>query len=153
MRKVTIREVLPHIILLLVAIAAVYVFIIKSHPPLSEPWFTDESSEVSESAVSVKQDNIGASDRENVSRVYSANSTFSAASASISSAAQNSEKININSATVSELMTLEGIGEVKAKAIVEYREAHGDFNSVDELTRVSGIGSKTLEKNRDRITV
>ncbi|MGN1341517.1 MAG: ComEA family DNA-binding protein [Oscillospiraceae bacterium] len=67
--------------------------------------------------------------------------------------AENSWLININSAPASELVKLDGIGEAKARAIVEYREEHGYFTSVDDLVKVSGIGAKTLEKNRDKITV
>lgn len=61
--------------------------------------------------------------------------------------------ININTATSAQLQTLDGIGEVKARAIIDYRESHGDFTSVEQLTRVEGIGSATLEKIRDRISV
>ncbi len=62
-------------------------------------------------------------------------------------------KININTADVSELMNLEGIGENKANAIIEYREKNGRFRTPDELTNVSGIGSGILEKNINKITV
>lgn len=154
MRKITLHEVLPNLIGLLVAIAAIVVFVVYKHPTLSEPWFTDESSAVSESAASVRENSIGASDGGNVSRAYSSSPTVSFASESLpSSAAAYSGKVNINTAGLSELMTLDGIGEVKAKAIIEYRETHGDFGSIEELTRVNGIGIKTFEKNRDRITV
>ena len=61
--------------------------------------------------------------------------------------------LNINTATKAQLEALEGIGETKAQAIVEYREAHGDFTSVDQLTRVSGIGQATLDKIREQICV
>ena len=61
--------------------------------------------------------------------------------------------ININSAGVDELMLLEGIGETKAKAIVEYRNANGYFRDVSELSNVNGIGEKTLEKIREKCTV
>lgn len=69
------------------------------------------------------------------------------------SAAENSGLININTAPAYKLEELDGIGEVKAAAIVQYREENGYFKSVDELVNVKGIGEKTLEKNRDRITV
>ena len=61
--------------------------------------------------------------------------------------------VNINTASVHHLQRINGIGETKAMAIVEYREAHGGFKSVDELVNVSGIGEKTLETMRDKLTV
>lgn len=62
-------------------------------------------------------------------------------------------KININTADISELSLLEGIGEKKAQAIVEYREKNGKFRAAEELTNVSGISDSILEKNIERITV
>ena len=61
--------------------------------------------------------------------------------------------VNINTASVHHLQRISGIGETRAQAIVEYREAHGGFRSVDELVNVSGIGEKTLDAMRDRLTV
>ena len=61
--------------------------------------------------------------------------------------------VNLNTASIEELMTLSEIGEKKAQAIIDYREECGRFMSVDELTNVSGIGSSILEMNRDRLTV
>lgn len=46
-----------------------------------------------------------------------------------------------------------GVGEMKAKAIVAYREANGAFTSIDDLLQVKGIGAKTLEANRDRLSI
>ena len=66
---------------------------------------------------------------------------------------QSSGIVNLNSATVEELQTLPGIGESKAKAIIQYREENGGFKSVDELTNVSGIGESTLEKIKANITI
>jgi competence protein ComEA len=48
---------------------------------------------------------------------------------------------------------LEGIGAVRAEAIVAYRTEHGPFRSVDELALVKGVGEKTLEANRNNMTV
>jgi competence protein ComEA len=61
--------------------------------------------------------------------------------------------IHINSATVDELKQLEGIGETKAQAIIDYREENGPFTSVDELLNVYGIGEKTLTGFRDQIVI
>jgi competence protein ComEA len=60
-------------------------------------------------------------------------------------------KININSASVAELQGLHGIGEKKAAAIIEYRQQHGKFQSIQDLQKVKGIGPKLMEKNQDRI--
>lgn len=63
-------------------------------------------------------------------------------------------KVDLNSADAQTLAReLNGIGEAKARAIVEYREANGAFTSVDELLEVKGIGAATLEKNRERLSV
>lgn len=63
------------------------------------------------------------------------------------------ERVNINTASMGELATLKGVGAKTAQAIVDYRESVGRFESVDDLTKVKGIGEKTLEKNRHRLTV
>lgn len=84
-------------------------------------------------------------------------STESATSVAITSNATEAEvkpeqevvdngKIDINSAPVSKLTELPGIGEKKAQAIVDYRNAHGPFTRVSDLTKVKGIGMKMLEK-------
>ena len=61
--------------------------------------------------------------------------------------------VNINTANVEELQQLKGIGAKKAAEIVAYREAHGEFKNVDELTNVKGIGKATLEKLRQELFV
>lgn len=61
-------------------------------------------------------------------------------------------QVDINSASAEELAGLPGIGESKAKAIVEYRAAE-PFQSVDDLKKVKGIGDKMLEALRPDITV
>ena len=57
--------------------------------------------------------------------------------------------INVNTASADELAQLDGIGEVKATAIVEDREANGDYTALDDMTRVTGIGNKTVDGLRD----
>lgn len=65
----------------------------------------------------------------------------------------NSEQININDATESQLLTINGIGPTKAKAIIEYRQQHGPFESVEQLKDVNGIGAKILEKIGSKLTI
>ena len=61
--------------------------------------------------------------------------------------------VNINTADVQELQTLPGIGEVRAVAIVDYRNKNGEFTSIEELKNVSGIKEGTFEKIMDKIKV
>jgi len=63
-------------------------------------------------------------------------------------------KVNINSADLDTLAReLNGVGMAKARAIVEYRETHGAFASVDELLEVKGIGTAILQKNLNKLAV
>ena len=61
--------------------------------------------------------------------------------------------ININTASLEELQKINGVGEVKAKSIINYREKNGGFKSIDEMKNIEGIGDKTFEKMKDQITV
>ncbi len=67
--------------------------------------------------------------------------------------AEEKAKININTATAEELSTLEGIGEMKAESIIEFRDNHGHFTKIEDLKNVKGIGDKIFEKIKDQITV
>lgn len=67
--------------------------------------------------------------------------------------ATSNEKVNINTADLTQLQTLSGIGIKKAEAILTYREENGNFKSIEELKEVSGIGEKTVEKLRASITI
>lgn len=62
-------------------------------------------------------------------------------------------KVNINTADVSQLQQLSGIGQTRAEAIVAYRDEHGAFSKVEDIMKVSGIKNALFEKMRDDITV
>ncbi|OLF52434.1 ComEA family DNA-binding protein [Pseudomonas chlororaphis] len=69
-------------------------------------------------------------------------------------AAPKTPMVDLNSADAATLQReLSGVGQVKAKAIVAYREANGAFSSVDELLEVKGIGKAILESNREKLKV
>jgi len=61
--------------------------------------------------------------------------------------------VNINTASEAEFEALKGIGPAKAKAIIEYRNQHGHFKSIDDLEKVSGVGPSTINQIRDELVV
>ena len=61
--------------------------------------------------------------------------------------------VDINTADAQTLETLNGIGPSKAAAIVEYRKANGPFKTVDDLSKVKGVGEKLVDKNRTNLAV
>ena len=70
-----------------------------------------------------------------------------------SEAPASETRIDLNSATVEQLIQLPGIGPVIARRIVEYRTEHGPFTSVEEVLNIKGIGPKRFERIKDLITV
>jgi competence protein ComEA len=73
--------------------------------------------------------------------------------APVSAASDTSSQININTATAAELQKLHGIGAAKAKAIVDYRKAHGAFKNATDLTAVPGIGDKIFADIKGNVKV
>lgn len=65
----------------------------------------------------------------------------------------NDEKININTASLEELLKISGIGESKAKNIIEYREINGKFKNIEEIKNINGIGDSLFNKIKDNITI
>lgn len=61
--------------------------------------------------------------------------------------------VDLNTADAKTLAALDGIGPQKAQAIIDYRQEHGPFKSVDDLLKVKGIGKKTLDANREKLVV
>lgn len=65
----------------------------------------------------------------------------------------NSNRLNINTASKEELMTLSGIGESKATQILSYRESNGKFHAIEDIMKISGIKEGVFNKIKDYITV
>lgn len=84
-------------------------------------------------------------------------STQSAGAASQSSTTPmnpgGESKVSLNSASAAELETLDGVGPALAERIISWREAHGGFQTVDDLTSVSGIGDKKFAAIKDQVTL
>lgn len=66
---------------------------------------------------------------------------------------QPSAKVNLNTATKEELMTLTGVGQSRAEDIIRYREKNGGFARIEDIMKVSGIKEASFEKIKDQITV
>lgn len=64
---------------------------------------------------------------------------------------ETNKKVSINTGSLEELTTLNGIGEAKAKSIIEYREKNGPFKALEDIKNVSGIGEAAFEKIKDNI--
>ena len=82
-----------------------------------------------------------------------AHTAVAAELATAGSGPSKTEPVDLNSATVEELVALPGIGEVTAKRIVEFRNEHGRFTRVEDLMKVKGIGEKSFGKLRDHVKV
>ncbi len=70
----------------------------------------------------------------------------------ITSKKEEKTKVNINTASLDELETLSGIGEAKARAIIEYRSENKEFKSIEDILNVKGIGQALFEKIKNSIT-
>lgn len=91
-------------------------------------------------------------DKEQINLVQTFNSNSSINIPYKNNHSNTSILVNINKATIEELMTLNGIGEAKAKAIIEYRQIT-PFSSIEDIKKVSGIGEEVFSKIKDNITV
>jgi competence protein ComEA len=76
-----------------------------------------------------------------------------AAATTVSATATVGGKVNVNTADVKALMRLSGVGRRVAEKIVEYRQAHGPFKTVEDLRKVDGVGPALVDKNRERLAV
>ena len=112
------------------------------------------------SSVSVKTSDVITNDVDKIKEetktdntTKEAEETNSTPNVSSSEKKEETTSVNINEATIEELTTISGIGESKAKSIIEYRTTNGPFKSIEEIKNVSGIGDKLYDKIKTNITV
>jgi competence protein ComEA len=67
--------------------------------------------------------------------------------------AEDLQKVNLNTATLEELMTLDGIGQKVAERILDFREKNGPFQKPEDLMMVKGVGEKIFEVNKSKIVI
>lgn len=95
---------------------------------------------------------IGRNSRGDEIQTATLNPSSTPVSAPTSRPASSQKKVNINTADIYTLMSLEGIGEIYARRIIEYREANGPFENIEDIKNVPGIGDKRFELIKDYIT-
>ncbi len=145
----------------LLAAAALILFVAFDTPPLSagpsewaydDPFFEEGSDE---STIFPQQESCVAepSKAEQEEEESQEGQAPALAATAYPTKAYSSAIINLNTAGLDELMTLAGIGQVRAQAIIDYRLENGCFNCVEDLLEVTGIGEKTFEKIADRLVV
>lgn len=108
----------------------------------------EEISEMKEGSTSVKY-----IDKECVCPVIDNSALFDKVITNAEGIIIDTGKVSLNSATIKELMTLPGIGESKAKLIIEYRNNNKGFKEIEEIKNVKGIGSSIYEKIKDYLTL
>lgn len=109
------------------------------------------------SSISVKTSDVITNDVDKVKEEPTAETITKTPEEADSPANESSRKettsVNINESSIEELTTISGIGESKAKAIIEYRTTNGPFKSIEEIKNVSGIGDKLYDKIKAYITI
>ena len=84
---------------------------------------------------------------------YLSRPSTSSANSSTSNGGNSGTKVRLNSASIEQLMQLNGVGQKKAEAIVEYRNKNGKFNSVEDFMKIKGIGPALFNKNKDKLAL
>ncbi|MCD7956458.1 MAG: helix-hairpin-helix domain-containing protein [Lachnospiraceae bacterium] len=133
-----------------------YIYTVEETDLMRESGMVPEgmSGSASGTGISGTSDGTGGTDASSAGAAADGSGeTSSSAAEATDSGTASDGRININTATREELMTLPGIGESKADAIVAYRDTHGAFASIEEIQNISGIKSGVFSQIKDLITV
>lgn len=110
--------------------------------------------ELEEKIISLEEEKKEVESGKVAGAISSTSSSFTNSStSSVSNSQSISAKININTASTTELDKLPGVGPSRAEQIITYRAENGGFKSIEEIQNIKGIGPKTFEKMKDMITV
>lgn len=144
--------------LVLVGIGLIIIGVVILGFALSQPKIA--VSDLVQSSAQAVQNTQQSNNSQYVSEVYTDEQTFSQIVTENTETAQGGDNtadvsypLNLNTCTAEELMTISGIGEVKASAIIEYREYLGGYTSVEQIKNIKGIGDKIYEKISPYLTV
>lgn len=144
--------------LVLVGIGLIIIGVVILGFALSQPKIA--VSDLVQSSAQAVQNTQQSNNSQYASEVYTEEQTISQAVTENTEAAQSSDDLanvsyplNLNTCTAEELMTISGIGEVKASAIIEYRDYLGGYTSVEQIKNIKGIGDKIYEKISPYLTV
>lgn len=160
-------EVIKYVLLSVVAAAILvgsfFLFwqIQKQNKPVADPYATADKMQSEVSSLNKKIDDLNKALEDakkenvetNVTTSTKSGSSGSVAGASTDSLNETSGLVNINSASLTQLDTLPGIGAAYSQRIVDYRDANGGFKSTEELKNIKGIGDKTFDKLKDLVTI
>ena len=113
------------------------------------PVFADETATQTQQAGANAKPGISQQQPAQASDQQASGKATLASNASAANPADAAAKINLNKATVKELLTVKGINKSQARAIVAYRKKHGDFKSMDELNQVRSFKNKPLDKTTE----
>lgn len=120
---------------------------------IGEDYSEESSDEAFTSKISTQTSNTGSTVIKEITKPTDSQQSSVVKIESSSSASESTGLVNINTADVTALCTLNGIGETKAEAIIVYRDTYGAFTSVEELNEVKGIGDATFNKIKDYVTI
>lgn len=143
------KQTLAMIGIAFIVIGGIFIAISLAQPRIYNSEITAHNSYINSTTAFMPSNNVNTTAYQTV-----ANNSQSSVETTVADANSNiSYPLNINTATVEELKTIDGVGDALAQKIVGYRESMGGYYSVDQIKNISGIGDATFEKIAPYLTV